>query len=54
MVAVVLHLTSNKIVHRDLKLDKFVLNNKNIILTDFGLSKENAQLIIEMGCFQTS
>ena len=48
MVAVILFLKSNKIVHRDLKPANFLLKDKNIILTDFGLSKESAKSIFEL------
>ena len=41
MVTVVLFLTSKKIVHRDLKPANFVIRGENIVLIDFGLSKES-------------
>ena len=48
MVAVILYLTSNKIVHWDLKPANFLLKDNKIILTDFGFSKESLKSIIEM------
>lgn len=48
MVAVILFLTSNKIVHRDLKPANFLLREGNIVLIDFGLSREIAESIIEL------
>jgi serine/threonine protein kinase len=48
MVRVVLYLTSNKIVHRDLKPANFVLRDGNIVLIDFGLSRESAESIFKM------
>lgn len=49
MVSVVTYLTSNNIVHRDLKPANFLIHEGNIVLIDFGLSKENAESIIEFG-----
>ena len=46
MVVVVLFLFENKIVHRDLKPDNFLKQGDNILLIDFGLSKESQQSII--------
>lgn len=48
MVAVVLFLTSKKIVHRDLKPQNFLIREGNIVLIDFGVSRENLETIIEM------
>ena len=48
MVAVVWYLTSNRIVHRDLKPQNFLIREGNIVLIDFGLSKESDESIIEM------
>ena len=49
MVSVILYLAKNKIVHRDLKPANFLLRPKSIALIDFGLSKESAESMIEMG-----
>lgn len=46
MVAVVLYLSSNKIVHRDLKPQNFLIRNGNVVLIDFGISKEVLDTII--------
>ena len=51
MVAAVLFLSSNNIFHRDLKPQNFLLRNGNIVLIDFGFSKEIADSIIEMESF---
>ena len=51
MVEVVLYLTSNKIVHRELKPANFLIREGNIVLIDFGLSKVSAESIIEMESF---
>ena len=51
MVSVVLFLTSNKIVHRDLKPPNFLLRNGNIVLIDFGLSKECADSMIDLATY---
>jgi len=47
MVSVIKYLHSNLIVHRDLKPSNFVLRDGNIVLIDFGFSKESAQSIFE-------
>ena len=49
MVAVVLFLAQNKIVHRDLKPANILLREKSIALIDFGLSRESAESMIELG-----
>ena len=51
MVSVVLFLTSIKIVHRDLKPPNFLLRNGNIVLIDFGLSKESAESMIDWATY---
>ena len=51
MVEVVLFLTSKRIVHRDLKPPNFMIRDGNIVLIDFGLSKQSPETIIEYGTF---
>jgi NIMA (never in mitosis gene a)-related kinase 1/4/5 len=47
MVSVIKYLHSNLIAHRDLKPSNFVLRGGNLVLIDFGFSKESAQSIFE-------